>query len=877
MILVLYVAVYGGLLATSGGMPYVLDNNESFSDFWHAANLRQFGFSNSYGVTDESYGSNAAAHPYIYTHQGNFPRLFTYLISLLGARTVYAQILITTFTVGIAAIAFAYAFFARFISPLFAFTACAILITDYLLVAQWQVVTYRVWHEFFLFSSALCVHAIASRPRCWRLLVVANFCCLFYFELVFATFVFLFAVIYSSLLYGRSSKTLSFVVWSSLGAATGVGIFIAQLVLLLGLNDFFKDVHFTFISRNRALSDPEARKEIERFFDAHNIVFWYNWFDGSKLSGLQPFVASFSFYELQVHTPWLTALSGLILLGFAIGYARSIGLGRIRDNRYFSLAAALLVSELVRRLWLGEFASVQLIAAAVLMASGLAVAVSSYRLGTERSRVSNPIEDQPRRTIGRWMGLVLLGVALLSALQQTGENERMAGFSKYALAHVALSTAIAAWIVYTLLKDAFRRRAAVADSAVAIYIWTSALLAAALATLFAVTTLGQWAFGIPAWTHRSTAATLAAVAIVFSVPIGYIWGRNKRTSSSKVSPLSITFVAGLIGAIAVGLYASPILYPPRYSVIWSDLVEFSMPGVLKYIGLYLAVVCAVALAFCKWNSLVERSGLRVLVLFLSAGLLSYLLVFMLSPGYLFTGYRFRFVPFSVFHTDALFAMSFFVLLLVIQNKKELATSMGGYQGSTWMGNWPRIFYVCSWMLLLVMAWSWGAIQLRYVQLFPPNHYDFLKMLEAPPYKRKSFITNTYAAPIAAATGTWAYMHNGLAGGELPFEQGRNVIVRDDTYLWLADKRENSAYDEPDFFICVTPPAWPYVADLLLESKGAARAPRGCEYHILVAAATGKTGAGVYPPVELAAWDEDGPAHVGYRRWAIVKLLWPKRP
>jgi hypothetical protein len=114
-----------------------------------------------------NFAYHAAAHPFVHTHQGNFPRLFAFAIFALGATSVQSQIVVTTFTVGLAGVVLAYVFFSRIADPLLATIFCLLLITDYVLVAQWQVVTYRVWHLFFVFSSLLCVHLLAQRQMTW--------------------------------------------------------------------------------------------------------------------------------------------------------------------------------------------------------------------------------------------------------------------------------------------------------------------------------------------------------------------------------------------------------------------------------------------------------------------------------------------------------------------------------------------------------------------------------------------------------------------------------------------------------------------------------------------------------------------------------------
>src|SRR5947209_8990698 len=112
-----YALGYGGLLIWARGLPYVLDNNESFSSLWHAYNLYHFDIRQTWGLTDEACSPHPEAHPFVHTHQGNFPRLFAFLLFVLGARTIESQIVLTTVTVGGAAICFAYHFFSKLAGP----------------------------------------------------------------------------------------------------------------------------------------------------------------------------------------------------------------------------------------------------------------------------------------------------------------------------------------------------------------------------------------------------------------------------------------------------------------------------------------------------------------------------------------------------------------------------------------------------------------------------------------------------------------------------------------------------------------------------------------------------------------------------------------
>jgi hypothetical protein len=154
-VLVCYCAVFGGILLYSNFLPYTFDNNESFSAFWHARNMYEYGIANSSGLADESFSYDAAAHPYVYTHAGASPRLFAYLLYVLGIRTVELQIAVTVFTVGLLSFWFAYRFLAEISSRLYATIACLLLMTDYIMFTQWHVGVWHTWKMFLLFGGCM--------------------------------------------------------------------------------------------------------------------------------------------------------------------------------------------------------------------------------------------------------------------------------------------------------------------------------------------------------------------------------------------------------------------------------------------------------------------------------------------------------------------------------------------------------------------------------------------------------------------------------------------------------------------------------------------------------------------------------------------------
>lgn len=314
-----YWAVFGWLLYKTDGFPYVFDNNESFSSLWHARNLLNCDFTKSWGLTDESASPHSAAHPYVHTHQGNFPRIFAFLIYLLGANTIEAQIIVTTFTVGLFSFFLVYHFFAKVTNPLFALFVCLFLTTDYVYFVQWQVVTYRVWHGLFIFSSLLCVYYAKQGKGRWVALTFLNFLCLYYYELVFVIFTTVLCLSYACFLYWTDKKCFRrLAVVSGLGAFCSVAILLSQLVAYMGVEGTWNDIYYTVKARQFAEAGGKRAEEIYSFYQSHNIVFFLNFSDGRSFLNPAVFFPKTAYAHFGLFTAFL--ILPLLLLGGSFGF-----------------------------------------------------------------------------------------------------------------------------------------------------------------------------------------------------------------------------------------------------------------------------------------------------------------------------------------------------------------------------------------------------------------------------------------------------------------------------------------------------------------------------------------------------------------------------
>ncbi|GIW81080.1 MAG: hypothetical protein KatS3mg105_2887 [Gemmatales bacterium] len=320
-LLAFYFVAYGILLAANDGLPYVIDNNETYSAFVHARNFWRFGIDKSAGLADESCHPNESGHPFVHTHQGNFPRVFAILLYAVGVRTAAGQLLVTAATIGSLTILMYYFLFLRLTTPGFASLFLLLLLTNYLMFAQWFLNSYRIWHFFFIASSLHCVHGIGSqKPKRWFLLAILNFAALFYYELIFVAFVTILSAIYCAATYGRKWRTsVRFLACQAIGAGCALGLLFVQLVHYMGPANTWQDAVYTFTQRNfGSPASPEALRA-RAFYAEHNILFWPNIFDGRSLLSLRAFIKNHFTFDYMLFTPFLVLHFVVLAVGIILG------------------------------------------------------------------------------------------------------------------------------------------------------------------------------------------------------------------------------------------------------------------------------------------------------------------------------------------------------------------------------------------------------------------------------------------------------------------------------------------------------------------------------------------------------------------------------
>jgi hypothetical protein len=888
ILLICYTVTYGLFLWLTNFFPYVMDNNESFSSLLHAKNLIDFGFAKSFGLADESLNTIAAAHPYVHTHQGNFPRVFATLIYLLGARSIESQITITVFTVGIASVVFAYRFFSRLINPLFALITCLLLITDYMLFMQWQVVTYRVWHGFFVFSTLLCMEGIgATKKWPWVLTTVLNFACLFYWEFIFVAFVTLSAGLYALYLYWGKWKTLFFtLVCSGVGAIIGMSILICQLVLYMGWDGFLHDIYLTYFARNEFNDVKQLLPQMQQFFDSHRIIFWHNLQDGSIYRDPKHFIDSMM-YDIELHSPILFWLASALITAYLLSSqntscemlntaprkapSQPIIISRSTSLALISVLLLLLVS-LIHRWITDNFGFYEKLGVFI------SVMIFFFYLAIERvqNKTKNITYILNTPFSKKFWVMVLISVAIPTITKYF--SYQPIAFNQYSVYLFVIFLLYLTIATHDLLnKSNLSTDSKKTSSAIFLFI-------ALITVLFEYLTKRPYLLGLHAdyreWTSKG------AYYLFIFLGLGYLslikfagFDQTNDVWLSRRIRMSAVFV------ICTGLFliVIPLLFDASYGELWHS-VWHSVVRRTDSLLMMLTIVSGVLMIAIGPQKLIgndNRAEFRRLIIFLAIGFLAYFIVYVLSPGYIFYGYRLRFVPFTLYFTIILLSFPIYLLIasalhsyrsqnLGSDSIEADSTPVRFASGAAKFAV-PAVFALTASLTI----YYWVAMQAEYIRLFPLNHMAYLKRLTLPPYKGASFAVNTYTAPVAEFTGKWAYFDSVLQYANLIKVDGKTRLETNYDYLWFADRDTNPDYRRPQYYLCTTPESIDPVIATLKWKLGLGDLPysAGCDQKGLVKLAQEKNPRKLSPRPTLLEIDNDGLQKLGYAQWAIVKLDW----
>jgi len=881
-------------LYDSDFFPYVFDNNESFSTLWHAHNLFHFDFFKSFGLADEAYSKFAAAHPYVHTHQGNWPRIFGFLIYALGARSIESQIVVTTMTIGIASIFLAYHFFSRTVSPLFSVIICLLLITNYIGFFQWQLVSYRVWHSFFFFSTLLCLnHTVKIGGRTWVILTFLNAACLFYYELTFAAFTSASAFIFISILHWKQPKRLLLAgIAQAAGGITALGILSIQLISYLGWEGFKKDIYFTFFGRNAAgQSSEKFFEELSDFYNNNNIAFWFNFLDGSKVLNIRDFILNSFGSDYRIFTPFFSFLLAPIFIAWVFVQLQSgilAALSRNLRSRSFAALVALLAIPPIAYAITFARESLSRDTLELALISFILVSWIAWRglgLGRPVVRFLERIRDNKISGRHASIPLVVLFLTCLPIIvtHESSQGPILGAISiTFFLALVVYSTCLA---VALLLAAVPRGTAAIALAAYRKGMAHPSIAAATLYGLIVAQFIlvqtgldiatGQ-ALDRPKFIVISGIGGALATLLVTYLSSGKVW------KFYRIPVLNWLFATLLVKLVVILISNQNYIFTPNMTPIWESQFENWALPVFNRLAIItcLIISCYFITSFytkCKRD--IQKQGVNRAYLLFVSSIIGFSIAYISLPGYILTGYQWRNVPLTIFFTAIPIAIAIYVIASIGLLSFSRATKDYAHRKRHFLGGAASIGIV------VFAAAFWASTQSWWVSKFPTDSYAFLFKLQQPPYKGASFVGNGYMAPVAAMTGKWAYYDPGAINGLNVLGENGYVDNLNKQYIWFRDKKDSQKYLRPEYFLCAIQNSIPRY----IESE---HAPKNCfDYDIFrmtfeslenearIQERLGPEAASkpVGPAHKLVDWDKDGLEKNGNASWAIVKLDWAQPP
>lgn len=769
IVLLSYLIIYLIYLILTNFLPYGFDNNETFSSLVHAKNLYNFGFRNSFGLTEEAYGLLKSAHPYVYTHQGNFPRFYTYFLYCLGFRTAEWQIFITTFTIGLVGIAFCYHFFAKYVSCFFATIFCLLLMTDYVMFMQWQVNTWRVWHLFFFFSSFLCCHGLNGKHRKFFVAIsILNFACLFYTELSFATFVLISVCVYLFLQsISMRTKLTNCLIWGA-GALLGICILVGQDIAFLGWNVFLKDLTYTFTARNQvSLSTSKTMPHVLEFYAKNKIVFWANFNGIENIRSFKNIIQSFYRLCILPYYPLITLSSSIMLLGTWLSYLcrRIPKKGPTLFNTAWASKQMLPITTAVTT--------------AFFLLSFIALSLTSYSTLLGNKTVFIKLME----CCLILSACIVIFCNWLSYCIKIQKNDPTI-YNTLWIAKHALTLVTTAFFLLSLL---------------------------ALSFISYPATLGKRTFLI-----EMTSACPLSCILLLGVVFFVTYARSLyNKSEAQHNIISIHNVAPLLFfLLTIGLCVVLFRLNQYSGPIVPILQTYSLKAIggASWLPLIIGMVLLISIPHPdfspKFICLDALHSFKKLAPFWIATCIGFICSYLIFPGYIRSGYLVRYCCFTVFAHMTLYAWLFYGLSSQIMNLFCLEKSKGDtrykkYLGihlpcsSTWLKLGARSF------LLLLFTYSWINLQWIYIKEFPPADFRFISLFKTEPFHRKPIISNTYVAPFAYVGKSWGYLDPDFGNSEIiNGKHGRYYnYIHDLRYLWFADGFGNPRYKKPKLYVC----------------------------------------------------------------------------
>lgn len=330
--------------------------------------------------------------------------------------------------------------------------------------------------------------------------------------------------------------------------------------------------------------------------------------------------------------------------------------------------------------------------------------------------------------------------------------------------------------------------------------------------------------------------------ILFIATIYLVYKKHKLLNSKK----TFNFISLLIFLTMMYI----IINSTNQNVTFSNHLASLSLQQFQIKDLYFLTFAVFFLFMCENNQLSNPLILTkfkpVLYLF-GSSFIALIVTFLIFPGYIFSGYLYRYCCFTVYAHMLLYAWFIYAIALNLLS--------ANYQIKDWLYIINKI--IIPFYLLIIFIVSWYNLQIAYIHEFKPNNFKFIIKLEKDNIlKNKTIVANQYPAPFTYISKTWGYYDPEIINSTLSKLNHKDhlKVTKDFKYLWFNDAKTNKSYESPDIFIC-----WiPYNIEQFNESK-----PRCGDYNLVKLARSQKS-----KELNLIEYARDDS---GEDKWSIVLL------
>jgi hypothetical protein len=244
---------------------------------------------------------------------------------------------------------------------------------------------------------------------------------------------------------------------------------------------------------------------------------------------------------------------------------------------------------------------------------------------------------------------------------------------------------------------------------------------------------------------------------------------------------NIIFFKFFIVYLVIILFSFGILFLKIYS-------EFSDSNLFE--GSFFSVILILFVNFISFASMEKIPKInfkyKALFYFFISFFISTILVYIISSGYLWSGYVERGAPFLIFSKFIIYGFSLFFIYIIL-----LRGSLSEF----------FLLRLLVYIITFSIIFVWFYNQFYLIKKFKFNNFDFLQIIKEEKYRGKKIISNFYPASYSYISKSTGYQDDKLTDRLIINSDDHFYLTFNDKYLWLRGSKE--AYSKPDFLICST--------------------------------------------------------------------------